>query len=87
MSSELKIEKPLRQLTDVSEVTKFASIVGDAFGPDALNRYLYLGRESNPEHPKLQESRTPYWEAVCKPRFEAGAILVESHDWATVALW
>jgi hypothetical protein len=89
MSTDLEITKPLRKITDLSDIPKFAAIIAAAFSQDALNRYLFLGRESNPEHPKIQslEFRTKYWEAIVQPRFESGAILVESHDWAAIALW
>lgn len=89
MSSELTITKPLQKITDASEIHRFSSIAAAAFSQDALNRYLYLGRESHPEHPKLEqpELRAKYWEAIIGPRFDSGAILVESHDWAAVALW
>jgi hypothetical protein len=89
MSNNLEITKPLRKITDASDLSQFASIIAAAFSQDALNRYLFLGRESNPEHPKIQslEFRTKYWEAIVQPRFENGAILVESHDWAAIALW
>ena len=89
MSSELQIAKPLRKITDASEIPRFASLIAKGFSQDALNRYLYLGRESNPKHPNLQkpEIRVKYWETVVQSRFESGAILVESHDWAAIAIW
>ncbi|KAJ4349333.1 uncharacterized protein N0V89_007947 [Didymosphaeria variabile] len=79
MSSNLEIAKPLRKITDPSEIPRFAAIVAAAFSQDALNRYLFMGRESNPEHPKIQtlDDRKKYWEAIIQPRFEGGAILVE----------
>lgn len=89
MATELKITKPLRRITDPGDIPKFAALVAAAFSQDELNRYLLLGRESNPEHPKIQTLafRTKYWEAIVRPRFEGGAILVESYDWAAIALW
>ncbi|KAL1610719.1 hypothetical protein SLS60_002389 [Paraconiothyrium brasiliense] len=89
MSSDLQIVKPLRKITDPSEIPRLAAIVAAGFSQDALNRYLFMGRESNPEHPKIQtlDDRKKYWEAIIQPRFEGGAILVESHDWAVVGLW
>ncbi|KAF2438212.1 hypothetical protein P171DRAFT_399102 [Karstenula rhodostoma CBS 690.94] len=89
MSTELEITKPLRKITDPSDIPRFAALVAAAFSQDALNRYLFLGRESNPEHPKIEtlEFRTKYWETIVRPRFESGAILVESHDWAAIGLW
>ena len=89
MPSDLSIAPPLRKITDSSDIPKLAVIVAKGFSQDALNRYLFLGRESNPDHPKLQElePRVKYWEAILQPRFENGAVLVESHDWAAVALW
>lgn len=88
MSTELEITKPLRKITDANEIPKFATVIAAAFSQDALNRYLFMGRESNPEHPKIRtlESRKKHWEAFIRPRFEGGAVLVESYDWAVVAL-
>lgn len=89
MSPDLQIAKPLRKITDPGEIPRVAAIVAAAFSEDALNRYLFMGRASNPDHPKIQslEFRTAYWETIIQPRFESGAILVESLDWAAVAIW
>lgn len=89
MPSTLEIAEPLRKVSDPNEIPRFAQIVAAGFSQDALNRYLYLGRESNPDHPKLQqfELRVKYWEAIIQPRFDGGAVLVQSHDWAAIGLW
>ncbi|KAF2121244.1 hypothetical protein BDV96DRAFT_640639 [Lophiotrema nucula] len=85
------VSLPLQQILNADEVPKFSSVVASAFLGDALNRYLYLGRESRPDHPKFTDEqfdlRVQYWEKIIRPRFETAAILVQSHDWAAVALW
>ncbi|OQU97070.1 hypothetical protein CLAIMM_03072 [Cladophialophora immunda] len=68
---------------------KFAHVIAAAFSNDALNRYLFLGRESQPDHPKLAnfDHRVQYWLPHIKTRFENGGILIQTFEWAGVALW
>ncbi|EXJ80278.1 hypothetical protein A1O1_08420 [Capronia coronata CBS 617.96] len=71
------------------EIIKFTSVIAAAFADDALNRYIFLGRESRPGHPKLSqpELRLQYWLPHIRSRLEGGGILLQTHDWAAVALW
>ncbi|KAF2638800.1 hypothetical protein P280DRAFT_470841 [Massarina eburnea CBS 473.64] len=88
MSLALEIKKPLEAITNPEDIPHFASVVASAFSNDVVNRYLYLGRDSRPDHPKLQpDLRAKYWERVITPRFQDRALLIQSHDWAAVALW
>lgn len=70
-------------------VHRFTQVIAAAFSNDALNRYILLGRESHPDHPKLAQfdSRVQHWLPLVTTRAEKGGILVEAHDWAAVALW
>ena len=76
-------------ISQEEDVRKFAQIIATAFSNDYLNRYLFLGRESRPDHPKLTDSdlRTDFWLPAITNRFKGGAVLVQTHDWAAVALW
>ncbi len=79
-------------LTTISreeDVRQFAQVVGAAFSNDYLNRYLFLGRESRPDHPKLSDAdlRAEYWLPPITNRLKSGGILVQTYDWAAVALW
>ncbi|KAL2414150.1 hypothetical protein ABEF95_004986 [Exophiala dermatitidis] len=77
------------QVKDEQEITRFAEVIAAAFANDALNRYIYLGRESRPDHPKFNnfQERVQYWVSLIRRRFEAGGILLHTYDWAAVALW
>ncbi|KIX03053.1 uncharacterized protein Z518_06603 [Rhinocladiella mackenziei CBS 650.93] len=71
------------------DVSKFAQVIAAAFANDTLNRYMFLGRESRPDHPKLSQTdlRVAFWQPLMASRFEKGGILVQTYDWAGVALW
>lgn len=71
------------------EVDKFARVIAAAFSNDALNRYLFLGLESRPDNPKLGEFdlRVQHWLPIVQTRFEKGALLIHTFDWAAAALW
>lgn len=77
------------QVKDEADVLKFAQVIAAAFSNDALNRYIYLGRESRPDHPKLAqpELRVQYWLPLIRSRLEAGGILLQIYDYSAVALW
>lgn len=89
MSSDIDVKAPLTRVTTPDDVAKFATIITSSFTEDAVNHYLYLGLDARPDNPILQrnELRVQYWMKVIQPRLECGAILVQSHDWAAVALW
>ena len=79
-------------LTTISreeDVRQFTQVVAAAFSNDTLYRYMYLGRESRPDHPKLSQPdvRLDYWLPAITNRFNGGGILVQTYDWAAVALW
>ncbi|KAI1609316.1 hypothetical protein EDD37DRAFT_612873 [Exophiala viscosa] len=84
-----KVTVPYARVTKVEELKNFAQVIAAAFSNDALNRFIFLGRESRPDHPKLKEweKRVQYWLPVVQSRFETGAILIQTCDWAAVALW
>ncbi|KAK4943429.1 hypothetical protein LTR10_016920 [Elasticomyces elasticus] len=84
-----RVAAPFARITKVEELENFARVIAGAFSNDALNRFIFLGRESRPDHPKLDDSegRVQYWLPIVKSRFETGAILIQSSDWAAVALW
>ncbi|KAH0836125.1 hypothetical protein AYO21_02765 [Fonsecaea monophora] len=76
-------------VSEEEDVHKFAQVIAAGFANDALNRYLFLGRDSRPDHPKLADfnNRVQHWLPLIKARFENGGILVHTFDWAGVALW
>ncbi|OAP62385.1 hypothetical protein AYL99_04588 [Fonsecaea erecta] len=76
-------------VSEEQDLHKFAQVIAAAFSNDALNRYLSMGRESHPDHPKLAnlDHRVQYWLPHIKTRFENGGILIHTFDWAGVALW
>ncbi|EXJ86487.1 hypothetical protein A1O3_03438 [Capronia epimyces CBS 606.96] len=71
------------------DVVKFAEVIAAAFSNDAINRFIFLGRESRPDHPKLRDPglRVQYWLPLIRSRLEGGGILLHTYDWAGVALW
>ncbi|KIX95940.1 uncharacterized protein Z520_08195 [Fonsecaea multimorphosa CBS 102226] len=76
-------------VNEEEDLLKFAHVIAAAFSNDALNRYLFLGRESHPDHPKLAhfDNRVQYWLPHIRSRFENGGILIQTFDYAGVALW
>ena len=84
-----KVTVPYARVTKAEELKNFAQVIAGAFSNDALNRFIFLGRESRPDHPKLNdwEKRVQYWLPVVQSRFETGAILIQTSDWAAAALW
>jgi hypothetical protein len=84
-----KVIAPYTRVTEANELRKFAQVIAGAFSNDAVNRFIFLGRESRPDHPKLTqfEERVQYWLPVVQTRFETGAILIQTSDWAAAALW
>lgn len=82
-------EQVLNPVRREEDLRKFAEVIAAAFSQDALNRYLFLGRESRPDHPKLLQfdARVEHWLTLITARFHGGAILAQTHDWAAVALW
>jgi hypothetical protein len=94
MNGEQSVIAPsgFARVTKQDEVVRFAQVLCSAFSNDPLNRYLFLGRESRPDHPKLladvhAERRLEYWLPGILKRFERGEVLVQSSNWAAVALW
>lgn len=69
-----------------AELAKFAHLICTAFFDDALNRYILMGSESRPDHPRLAESDR-MWLATMKSRFDGGGILLHACDWAAAAVW
>ncbi|KIW96690.1 uncharacterized protein Z519_02081 [Cladophialophora bantiana CBS 173.52] len=88
MATETQAHVP-NTISAGEDLHKFAHVIAAAFSNDALNRYLFLGRESQPDHPKLEhfDHRVQYWLTHIKSRFEGGGILIQTYDWAGVALW
>ncbi|EXJ63615.1 uncharacterized protein A1O5_11376 [Cladophialophora psammophila CBS 110553] len=88
MATETQDHVP-NTISGEEDLHKFAHVIAAAFSNDALNRYLFLGRESQPDHPKLEhfDHRVQYWLPHIKTRFEGGGILIQTYDWAGVALW
>lgn len=84
-----KVIAPYTRVAQAEDLTKFARVIAGAFSSDALNRFIFLGRESRPDHPKLGqfEERVQYWLPVVQSRFETGAVLIQTSDWAAAALW
>lgn len=78
-----------QRVTKQEELVNFAQVLARAFANDKLGRYLYLGRESRPDHPKLSqhEDRVRYWLSAVQSRFEKESLLLQSLNWAAVALW
>lgn len=72
-----------------AELPKFVNVIAEAFSDDALTRYLRLGLESRPDHPKLQslDFGAQYWAPIVQTRFEQGGILLQANDFEAVALW
>ncbi|KIW54536.1 hypothetical protein, variant [Exophiala xenobiotica] len=90
MNGEQSVVAPFARVTKPDEVVRFAQVLCSAFSNDALNRYLFLGRESRPDHPKLADDadeKLEYWLPGTRKRFEKGSVLVQSSNWAAVALW
>ena len=90
MSGGQSVVAPFARVTKPDEVVRFAQVLCSAFSNDPLNRYLFLGRESRPDHPKLAddaEEKLEYWLPGTRKRFEKGSVLVQSSNWAAVALW
>jgi hypothetical protein len=83
------LPRTVTRVTDRAEVSKFSEILGAAFAEGAFNRYMYLGRESRPDHPKLSDiqARTELWQAVLIKRFDTGAIFVQACNYSAVAVW
>lgn len=79
----------LREVTDPDDIAQFAGVIAEAFNNDPLNRWLRLGDESKPDNPKLQHPHLAldHWLPVVRGRAEKGGILVQTYDWAAVALW
>ncbi len=81
---------PFVRVSQQAEVPRFAGVIAAAFANDALNRYLFLGRESRPDHPKLDDVDLrvqQHWLPTIQSRFDKGAVLIHTLDWAAVALW
>ncbi|KIW11612.1 hypothetical protein PV08_10914 [Exophiala spinifera] len=80
---------PALRVTKPEELVPFAQVLTRAFANDKLNRYLFLGRESRPDHPRLSqhEERLQYWLSGVQKRFERESVLLQSSDFAAVALW
>jgi hypothetical protein len=94
MNGEQSVVAPFgfARVTKQDEVVRFAQVLCSAFSNDPLNRYLFLGRESRPDHPKLladvhTEERLEYWLPGILKRFKNGEVLAQSSNWAAVALW
>ncbi|KAK5228328.1 hypothetical protein LTR47_000346 [Exophiala xenobiotica] len=94
MNGEQSVVAPFgfARVTKQDEVVRFAQVLCSAFSNDPLNRYLFLGRESRPDHPKLladahDGDRLEYWLPGILKRFKNGEVLVQSSNWAAVALW
>ncbi|OCT54501.1 hypothetical protein CLCR_00919 [Cladophialophora carrionii] len=85
----LNNEQTLTTITRDEDVPRFAQVICAAFSNDALNRYLFLGRESRPDHPKLTQHdlRVEFWIPLITDRYRNGGILVQTYDFAAVALW
>jgi hypothetical protein len=81
--------RPLTTITDEKDLQKYAQVIAAAFSNDTLNRYLLLGRESRPDHPKLSQFdlRVEFWMPMITRNFKHGAILVQTCDWTGVAMW
>jgi hypothetical protein len=85
----LNNEQALTTISQDEDVARFAQVIGAAFSNDALNRYLFLGRESQPDHPKLSQPdlRVEFWLPLITTRHKNGGVLVQTYDFAAVALW
>ncbi|KIW72039.1 hypothetical protein PV04_00263 [Phialophora macrospora] len=85
----LNSEQTLTAISREEDVARFAQVIVAAFSNDALNRYLFLGRESRPDHPKLSQPdlRVEFWLPLITTRHKGGGILVQTYDYAAVALW
>ncbi|KAJ9606407.1 hypothetical protein H2200_009368 [Cladophialophora chaetospira] len=89
MAMALDNPQTLVTISREEDLRPFAEVIAAAFSNDTLNRYLFLGRESRPDHPKLSqpELRVDFWLPHITSRFNGGGILVQNYDWAAVALW
>lgn len=89
MAHTAAITGPFVRVTRQEELVNFAQVLAGAFSNDRLSRYLYLGRESRPDHPKnsQHDERVRYWLPAVQSRFEKDSLLLQSFDWAAVALW
>ncbi|KIV88030.1 hypothetical protein, variant [Exophiala mesophila] len=69
--------------------SRFAQVIAEAFYNDPLNRWLRLGDESKPDNPKLQNPQLAldHWLPLVRGRADNGGVLVQTYDWAAVALW
>ena len=79
----------LNEVTNPDHIVQFAQVIAEAFYNDPLNRWLRLGDESKPDNPKLQNPQLAFdhWLSVVRGRADNGGVLVQTYDWAAVALW
>lgn len=57
-----------------------------AFQDDPLTLYVLLDKESRPDHPKLAQG-PDMMQFLMETMFDAGAVMLQSCDWAAVAIW
>ena len=82
-------QQTLVTITHEEDLAKFAQVIASAFSNDTLNRYLLLGKESRPDHPKLSQFdlRVDFWMPMITRNFHNGGVLVQTQNWAAVAQW
>ncbi|EFX04908.1 hypothetical protein CMQ_5170 [Grosmannia clavigera kw1407] len=74
---------------DEADLVMFAQVISVSFSDDPLHRYVLMGSESHPGHPKLHTPgfQEENWLATMRSRFEGGGLLLQSYNWAAVAVW
>ena len=72
-----------------TDLQQYSEITARAFFNDALHLYLYLGKDSRPDHPDLEDfnKRVDFWFPMVKRNFDNGAVMVESSGWVGLAMW
>ena len=82
--------KPIVPITTGKEdyAERLASVIGSAFARDALNRAVVLTKDSLPNDSEISdERRAEHFLPHIRNQAKNGAVLVESGNWAAVALW